>query len=125
MAPDHKAADGKEHGNQPDGSMATADMMQVQLCLAWPQEVCLLDLAVRRDATIGEVIEQSGIALRYPGFDLSQCRLGVFGKLKTGDARLYPGDRIELYRPLQADPMDARRRRAKKHANKPSNPRPA
>ena len=97
--------------------MAT-EMMPVQLCVALPAKTTMLELIVPRMATIADVIAGSGIATLHPDIDAEHCKVGVFGKLKDRDSGLYPGDRVELYRPLQADPMDARRRRAKKQAKK-------
>ena len=95
-----------------------ADMMQVQLCVALPDKTTLLELTVSRTATIADVIAGSDIATLHPEIDAGHCQVGVFGKLKDRAAGLYPGDRVELYRALQADPMDARRRRAKKQERK-------
>jgi putative ubiquitin-RnfH superfamily antitoxin RatB of RatAB toxin-antitoxin module len=90
--------------------------MQVQICYAGMDKISLLDLQVAPDVTVLQVIEQSGIIEIHPEIEVSVLKVGVFGKLKTLDAKLHAGDRIEIYRPLIADPMDARRRRAKKQA---------
>jgi uncharacterized protein len=49
---------------------------------------------------------------RFPEIDLEQSRIGVFGKLRRPDEQVRAGDRIEIYRPLIADPKESRRRRA-------------
>ncbi|MES2040716.1 MAG: RnfH family protein [Pseudomonadota bacterium] len=90
--------------------------MHVQVCYAGLDKTSLLDLQVALDATVLQVIQQSGIMETHPDIDISILRVGVFGKLKTLDSSLHAGDRIEIYRPLIADPMEARRRRAKKQA---------
>ncbi len=47
-----------------------------------------------------------------PEIDLAQAKVGVFGKLATPDTKLVDGDRVEIYRPLIADPKETRKRRA-------------
>ncbi len=94
--------------------MLERDLIAVQVCYAIEDKSSLVDLQVAADATILQVIQQSGILNTHPEIDLSILRVGVFGKLKPLDAVLHPGDRVEIYRPLVADPMEARRRRAKK-----------
>lgn len=71
-------------------------------------------LQVPVNTSILQALQQSGIAQAIPGLDLGQGRFGVFGKLRPADSMLRAGDRIEVYRPLIADPKDARRRRAAK-----------
>ncbi len=90
--------------------------MIVQVCYAGLDRTSLLDLQAPVDATVLQVIQQSGIVQAHPEIDVSVLKVGVFGKLKALDSRLHAGDRIEIYRPLVADPMEARRRRAKKQA---------
>ncbi|MFZ6744648.1 RnfH family protein [Undibacterium sp. JH2W] len=91
-------------------------IMPVQLCYAGLDKTSLLDLQVAVDATILQVIQQSGIIQMHPEIDVFTLKSGVFGKLKSLDAKLHAGDRVEIYRPLIADPMESRRRRAKKQA---------
>ncbi|MBI1772434.1 MAG: RnfH family protein [Burkholderiales bacterium] len=88
--------------------------MHVQVCYAGLDKTSLLDVQVVLDATVLQVIQQSGIMEIHPDIDVNILKVGVFGKLKTLDSSLHAGDRIEIYRPLIADPMEARRRRAKK-----------
>lgn len=96
--------------------MAEQINMIVQVCYAGLDRTSLLDVQVPVDATVLQVIQQSGIVQAHPEIDVSVLKVGVFGKLKALDSRLHAGDRIEIYRPLVADPMEARRRRAKKQA---------
>ncbi|MFZ6707846.1 RnfH family protein [Undibacterium sp. TC9W] len=90
--------------------------MTVQVCYAGLDETSLLDIQVPVNANILQVIQQSGILQIHPEIDVNVLKVGVFGKLKALDSCLHSGDRIEIYRPLVADPMEARRRRAKKQA---------
>ena len=96
--------------------MAESDRIKVQVCFVGSQGSSLLELDIAADARILQAIEQSGILQLQPEVDLNLLKVGVFGKLKTLDAGLHAGDRVEIYRPLIADPMEARRRRAKKQA---------
>ena len=68
-------------------------------------------------STLRDALQASGLVTA--GLDMASCPVGIFGKKKTPDTVLRDGDRVEIYRPLVADPMDARRRRvAKKTAGK-------
>ncbi|MFZ6730364.1 RnfH family protein [Undibacterium sp. Ji42W] len=90
--------------------------MTVQVCYAGLDKTSLLEIQVPLDATVLQVIQQSSIVQIHAEIDVNIFKLGVFGKLKSLDSQLHAGDRIEIYRPLVADPMEARRRRAKKQA---------
>lgn len=90
------------------------ETIAVQVCYAAPAHISLIDVRLARGATVAQAIRQSGIIAIHPEIDISVCRVGVFGKLKALDAPIAEGDRIEIYRPLIADPMEARRRRARK-----------
>ncbi len=95
-----------------DASTGDTAKISVQICYALPGGSFLKALTLDKGATITQAIEASGLLRSHPEIDLSQQRLGIFGKLKTGDTELREGDRIEVYRPLQADPKETRRRRA-------------
>jgi len=86
--------------------------LKVQVCYALPEKNFIKELNVSPGTTIAQAIEASGVLHSHPEIDLSQHRLGIFGKLKTAESELREGDRIEIYRPLQADPKETRRRRA-------------
>ncbi|MFZ6862509.1 RnfH family protein [Undibacterium sp. Ji67W] len=87
----------------------------VQVCYPGDKELILLDVQVSDTSTIKQAIEHSGVIERSPDINLEIQKVGVFGKIKSLDAGLHPNDRIEIYRPLVADPMEARRRRAAKN----------
>lgn len=89
-----------------------AESMQIEVAYATPQEQIILTVQVPSSATVSEAVEASGICARYPEIDLASVKMGIFGKLAKGNAGLHPGDRIELYRPLIADPKEARKKRA-------------
>ena len=87
--------------------------ISVEVVFARPGEQALEQFRVAADATVEDVIRQSGFLERFPEIDMAQAKVGVFGKLTKLDATLNEGDRIEIYRPLIADPKEVRRRLAK------------
>ena len=74
------------------------------------QEVFLLKVA--EGTTVRQAIEASGILAKYPEIDLAKNKLGVFAKLTKPDTPLRDRDRVEIYRPLIADPKEVRKQRA-------------
>lgn len=85
----------------------------VEVVYALPGTQLLFALTVAPGATARQAIEQSGILRRFPEIDLAVQKIGIFGNIARPDVVLKEGDRVEIYRPLVADPKDARRRRAK------------
>ncbi|HEY7743725.1 MAG TPA: RnfH family protein [Burkholderiales bacterium] len=88
------------------------DAIRVEVAYALRDRQALLDLTLERGATAREAVERSGILRRFPEIDLARVTLGIFGAIVSPDARLRDGDRVEIYRPLMADPKQMRRRRA-------------
>lgn len=88
--------------------------IRVQICYARPEAQTLQEVVVPHDATVRAAIEKSGVLRDWPEIDLTCLRVGVYGKLKTLDTALRDHDRIEIYRPLIADPKESRRKRAVK-----------
>jgi putative ubiquitin-RnfH superfamily antitoxin RatB of RatAB toxin-antitoxin module len=93
-------------------------LIDVQLCFATEQKQVLVEIKVQFGTTIQGAINLSELLSTCPEINFSRCKTGIFGKVKPFDTVLRSGDRIEIYRPLTADPMEARRRRAKKHLDK-------
>lgn len=83
----------------------------VEVAYARPDTQVILEVRVDDGATIEQAIEQSNILQQFPEIDLSQCKAGIFGKLSKKTTELKAGDRVEIYRPLIADPKEVRRRR--------------
>jgi len=75
-------------------------------------EQALLAVESDRALTAEQVIRRSGILERFPEIDLASNKIGIFGKAAKLDALLSEGDRVEIYRPLIADPKEARKKRA-------------
>jgi len=68
------------------------------------------NIDVPEGATVQDAIEQSGILNKFPEIDLEEQKVGIFGKLSKLDAQLREGDRVEIYRPIVADPDTVERR---------------
>ncbi len=88
------------------------EKIKVELVYALPTEQTLLKFEVPKGTTLAEGIKLSGILDKYPEIDLEKGKFGLFGKLSKTDAVLREMDRIEIYRPLIADPKEVRRKRA-------------
>jgi len=89
-----------------------AEMLAISVCYASDRHEWLRALQVEAGTTIGEAIERSGVLEAFPGINLTTQAVGIYAKKKTLDTVLRERDRIEIYRPLVADPKDSRRRRA-------------
>lgn len=86
--------------------------MKVEVCYALPQKQELIALDVPDGCVVSEALSRSGLLGKYPEIDPLQGKFGIYGKLCRADAVLSEGDRIEIYRPLIADPKEVRRKRA-------------
>lgn len=95
-----------------------AELIQVEVCYALPEQVFSIPLTLASGSDLAAALRQSGIAEKANIKDIGAMTVGIFGKKKTPDTVLKDGDRIEIYRPLTADPMEARRRRAAKQNRK-------
>jgi len=84
----------------------------VEVAYALPEQQLILELMVPEGTTAEQAVQQSGITRKFPEIDLTQNKLGIFGKLVKGDTVLRERDRVEIYRPLIADPKEVRRQRA-------------
>ncbi len=88
--------------------------IRVEVCFALPDRQFLKEVLLPAGATVGEAIERSGVCGLFPEADPATNRVGIFGVMRTPADPLEDGDRVEIYRPLRADPKDIRRRRAGK-----------
>jgi putative ubiquitin-RnfH superfamily antitoxin RatB of RatAB toxin-antitoxin module len=91
-----------------------ADGVQVVVVYATPGREFIQPMIVAPGTTVGAAIEASGVLASFPDINLVTQPVGVYGKKKTLDTPVRERDRIEIYRPLVADPKDSRRRRAAK-----------
>lgn len=84
--------------------------MQVGVAYSEPAQQLWLRIEVPDETTVQQAIEQSGILQKFPAISLEQCKLGIFGKVAELDTLLKPGDRVEIYRAITADPATVPRR---------------
>jgi len=103
------------------GAEFTASVIRVEVAYATPARQLLLSLEVPEDCTVAEAIERSGIRDEFPEMKLDPNAVGIFSRKVSIDQQLRDGDRVEIYRPLIADPKEIRRQRAeaKKTLSKP------
>ncbi|MGH8383049.1 RnfH family protein [Pseudomonas sp.] len=99
-------------------SVSEPSNLQVEVVYATAERQWLLAVDVAPGTTLREAVRLSGIAEQVPGLDVDACPLGIFGKVVNEAAlqAVVEGDRIELYRPLLADPKEVRKQRAAKVA---------
>jgi putative ubiquitin-RnfH superfamily antitoxin RatB of RatAB toxin-antitoxin module len=94
--------------------METPDpSIQIEVVYALPERQVMRQLRLPSRTTVEQAVKLSEISRLFPEIDLSQNKLGIFGKLVRPDRALRDGDRVEIYRPLVLDPKDSRRKRAK------------
>ena len=90
--------------------------IRVEVVLAMPERQELVVLEVATGSTLSDAIAQSGLPEKFEGFELDLANVGIFGQKTASDQVLRDGDRVEIYRPLIADPKEVRRQRALKQA---------
>ena len=86
--------------------------MLVEVAYALENKQTLLSLEVEQGTTLEQAVVQSGILSDYPQIDLSKDKVGIFSKFAKLDTVLREKDRVEVYRPLIADPKAVRKQRA-------------
>ena len=89
-----------------------AEKIKVEVCYALPARQELATVSLPEGATLLQALEASGLLEKYPEIDLKKNKFGVFAKLSKPDAVLRDRDRVEIYRPLIADPKEVRKQRA-------------
>ncbi len=91
-----------------------AELIAIEVAYADTQQQSVIQLSVPLCITVAEAINASGILSQFPDIDLVEQKVGIFGQLCGLDTTLNAGDRVEIYRPLLQDPMQARRGRLRK-----------
>ena len=91
-----------------------AEMLGISVCYASDKVEWLHPMQVEAGTTIGEAIERSGVLEAFPDINLTTQPVGIYAKKKALGTVLRERDRIEIYRPLVADPKESRRKRAAK-----------
>lgn len=92
--------------------MTNDDHITVEVAYALPHQQLIIPVQVSNETTAEEAIKKSGIMGKFPEIDLEKNDIGIFGIRKTLDTKLRHLDRIEIYRPLIADPKEVRKQRA-------------
>lgn len=94
-------------------------MLHVEVVYARSDRQYLVTLMLPERSTADEVLRLSGLLERFPEIDVAGCQLGVFGRRVAPQQALRDADRVEIYRPLKADPKEARRERAHRGSRPP------
>ncbi|WP_422450088.1 MULTISPECIES: RnfH family protein [unclassified Endozoicomonas] len=96
--------------------------IHVEVAYARAHEQKIIALQVKEGTTVLEAARKSGIVDYFPEINLAEAKLGIFGKavLKPAEQLLKEGERVEIYRPLIADPKEVRKRRAEQAKQKNS-----
>lgn len=94
--------------------MADTNKIPVEVAYAKEHEQVIVPLNVDAGTTLEQAIQLSGILEQFPEIDPAQIKAGIFGKIAKADTELREKDRVEIYRPLIADPKESRRKRAEK-----------
>ena len=89
-------------------------MIAVEVAYAAADRQRIVRLSVAPDCSVGDAIRLSGLLEEFAEIDLARNAVGLFGRRVALDGALAEGDRIEIYRPLKRDPMEARRRRTRR-----------
>lgn len=88
------------------------ETLRIEVVYPLPSKQQIVSLTLPPGSTVRQAIEASGLLQKYPEIDLAKNKIGVFAKLTKPDALLRDQDRIEIYRPLIADPKEVRKQRA-------------
>ena len=86
--------------------------IRVEVAYALPEKQAIAELEVVEGTTSLEAARKSGLAERFEGIDLDNAKLGIYAKVVSPTQVLREGDRVEIYRPLIADPKEVRKARA-------------
>lgn len=89
-------------------------LVAVTVVYAVRERATVIALQLPAGATVTHALVRSAIAVRHPEIDVAHCPVGIFGKTVDRHAVVNDGDRIEVYRPLLADPKELRRMRARR-----------
>ena len=95
-----------------DANSTATESIHVEVVYALPQRQELVRLTLPADSTVQRAVEKSGLLEKYPEIDLAKAKTGIYGKLSKADTALRDRDRVEIYRPLIADPKEVRKQRA-------------
>ena len=91
-----------------------AELIAIEVAYADTQQQTVIPLRVPPGSSVSEAVQASGILNQFPEIALTEQKIGIFSQLCGLDTVVNAGDRIEIYRPLLQDPMQARRQRLRK-----------
>ena len=86
--------------------------MKIEVVYALPHSTDLARLELPEGATVMQALEASGFLAKHPEIDVMKNKIGIYAQLAKPDAVLRDRDRVEIYRPLIADPKEVRKQRA-------------
>ncbi|MDI6749056.1 MAG: RnfH family protein [Rhodocyclaceae bacterium] len=89
-----------------------ADTIKIEVVYALPTRQEVVPLTLPAGSTLQQALEASGLLAKYPEIDLAKGKFGIYSKLAKLDTVLRDRDRVEIYRPLIADPKEVRKQRA-------------
>ena len=92
--------------------MTASKEIRIEVAYALLSQQVLLQVLLPRGATVEDAIHRSGVLAKFPEIDLVRNKVGIFSKLVKLDEIVRDKDRVEIYRPLIADPKEGRRQRA-------------
>jgi len=95
-----------------------ADEIHIEVVYALPQHAIVKALRMPRGALVGDALAAAAREVVFPGVELANATVGVFGRLVRKDQALNDGDRLEIYRPLAQEPKAARRMRSRLRVSK-------
>ncbi len=95
-------------------TLDVTDTIHVEVAFALPDKQSIIPLSVPQGTSMYDAVTLSGICEKYPEIDLDNSSMGIFGKAENNPKTviLKEGDRVEIYRPLIADPKEVRKKRA-------------
>ncbi|WDT84503.1 RnfH family protein [Alteromonas sp. 009811495] len=89
-------------------------LINIEVAYALPTKQTIVDIAIKEGTTVEDAIKASNILEQFPDIDLNSTKVGIWSRVVKLRDTLNDGDRIEIYRPLIADPKEIRKRRAEK-----------
>ena len=93
-------------------TQTTQQTITVEVAYALPHKQAIVEVEVAEGTSALDACRESGIIKQFPDIDLDNAKLGIFGKAVSPSQALRAGDRVEIYRPLIADPKEVRKARA-------------
>ncbi len=103
--------------------MAPPADIGIEVAYAEPHRAIVKTYRLTLPATVGDALRLAAADPEFVGIDLAGSTVGIFGRVSAAGQILADGDRVEIYRPLAADPKSARRARARE-ARRQGSPRP-